>query len=83
MSIEVEGPDEYGHSIHIRGMVHRLAVWDPHFGRGVPGSEADPYVLFGQVQFAPNGFNLTQSEVDALYEFLGGYVSPGLTNKSE
>jgi hypothetical protein len=48
--------------------LHQIEFWkldDPH---------DDSNIIFGITHFAPNGFNLTQEDVNALHAFLGEYV---------
>jgi hypothetical protein len=69
MTAHVED-DEYGHSIELHGMVHRVEFFAVDKDEFVTDN-----VLFGITHYAPNGFNLSQEDVNALYKFLERYVT--------
>jgi len=68
MAVYEEEDDEHGHNLILHGMVHRLEVWrlDDPISDGI---------VFMMPQYCPNGLNLTQEDIDALYRFLGKYAT--------
>lgn len=59
--------DEYGHDLTLYGMVHRVD-FSKTGGKGVNN-------IFVYPQYSPNGFNLYQEDINALYKYLEQYVT--------